>query len=211
MDYFLVFLEGFASFVSPCILPMIPIYIAYFAGDKEKGMKNTVWNAISFVCGFTLVFVIMSILASFLGDKLGAITQHCKILFGILMILLGLSYMNLLPINLFKGKKTINFDVKNLNILKSFLFGVIFSISWTPCIGTFLSAALLLIAKSQNIGKGIVLILLYSLGLGIPFIVSSVLIDRMKSLFQFIKKHFDVVRKVSGVILIVMGIYTFLG
>ena len=90
------------------------------------------------------------------------------------------------------------------------LFGILFSISWTPCIGTFLSSALLLIAKEQDILKGIILMLLYSIGLGIPFIISAILIEKLKNVFDFIKKHYDVIKRISGVILIIAGIYMIL-
>ncbi len=91
----------------------------------------------------------------------------------------------------------------------SLIFGVLFSISWTPCIGTFLSSALLLIAKEQEILKGIILMLIYSVGLGIPFIISAIFIEKLKTLFDFIKENYGIVKKVSGLILIVMGIYMF--
>ena len=103
---------------------------------------------------------------------------------------------------------TINFNTDNLNFFKSLLFGLFFSISWTPCIGTFLSSALLLIAKNQDLLKGIVLILIYSVGLGIPFIISTILIEKIKGIFNFVKKNYSIIRKISGVLLIGMGIYT---
>lgn len=107
-------------------------------------------------------------------------------------------------LNKVKGNKA---NTKNLNFIKSFIFGVVFSISWTPCIGTFLSAALLMVAKSQDILKGILLMLTYSIGLGIPFILSVILIEYLKNAFNFIKKNYGVIKKISGVILILMGIY----
>ena len=100
-----------------------------------------------------------------------------------------------------------NINSKNMNFVKSILFGILFSISWTPCIGTFLSSALLLVAKQQNIIKGIFLMLLYSIGLGIPFIVSVVLIEKLKKTFNFIKKHYNKIKVLSGLILMYMGIY----
>ena len=91
------------------------------------------------------------------------------------------------------------------------VFGILFSISWTPCIGTFLSSALLLIAKQQDMMKGILLMIVYSIGLGIPFIVSVVLIEKLKEMFNFIKKHYNIIKKISGIILIIMGIYMIFG
>ena len=101
--------------------------------------------------------------------------------------------------------KKLNF--KNFNIFKSIIFGMLFSISWTPCIGTFLSSALLLIAKGQNILKGIILMLIYSVGLGIPFIISTILIEKLKKVFDCIKKHYDIIKRISGIILIGAGVY----
>ena len=115
--------------------------------------------------------------------------------------------MDVIKLEFLNRSKGIKNNNKNTSFIKTFLFGLLFSISWTPCVGTFLSSALLLIAKEQDMFKGILLIILYSLGLGIPFIISAVLIDKLKSTFDFIKKHYGIIKKISGIILILMGIY----
>ena len=207
MDYLLTFLEGIASFISPCLLPMVPIYISYFIGEDDNNNKKAILNSVGFVLGFTTVFLILSIFASQLGAVLSTNIRYIKIFFGIVIILFGLNYMGLLKIGFLNKSKVKSIDTKNFNFLKAILFGILFSISWTPCIGTFLSSALLLIAKEQNILKGIILMLLYSIGLGIPFIISAILIEKLKSIFDFIKKHYDVIKRISGVILIGAGIY----
>ena len=115
--------------------------------------------------------------------------------------------MELLKLKFLNKTSAIKVNVKKLNFVKSMMFGIVFSISWTPCIGSFLSSALLLIAKQQDILKGIVLMLLYSIGLGIPFVISVVLIEKLKSAFNFIKRHYDKIKIISGIILIGMGIY----
>ena len=206
MEYLLTFLEGIASFISPCVFPMIPIYIAYFMG-KEGNMKKAILNSIGFVFGFTFVFVLLSVFASSFGEYVSENMKYFKIIFGILIIILGLNYMEVLKIKLLERTKKININFENFNFIKAFLFGIFFSISWTPCIGTFLSSALLLIAKNQEVIKGVTLILLYSIGIGIPFIISTVLIEKMKKLFNFIKKNYNIVKKVSGILLFIMGIY----
>lgn len=208
MEYILIFLEGIASFISPCLLPMLPIYISYFIGEEENNEKKKIINAIGFVIGFTLVFILLSIFASTMGSLISGNIKYIKILFGVIIILLGLNYAELIKINFINKAKGLKANTKNLNFIKSLLFGIIFSISWTPCIGTFLSSALLLIAQSQDLLKGIVLILIYSAGLGIPFIASVVLIEKLKNAFNFIKKNYGIIKKVSGFILILMGIYT---
>ena len=155
MDYLLTFLEGIASFISPCLLPMIPVYVSYFIGENdvnENGKKNSkvILNSIGFVLGFTIVFLIVSIFASSFGTVLSSNIQYIKILFGVIIILLGLNYMDILKIEFLNKTKTMKVNTKNLNFFKSLIFGTLFSISWTPCIGTFLSSALLLIAKQQR-------------------------------------------------------------
>ena len=201
MEYLLTFIEGIASFISPCLLPMIPIYISYFVGKDEKKTNKAVINSIGFVCGFSIVFLVLSIFASSFGVF---VSEYIKY---IIIILLGLNYMEILNLKIINKSRVMNKNAKDLNFIKSVLFGIFFSISWTPCIGTFLSSALLLIAKQQDILKGIVLMLLYSIGLGIPFVISVVLIEKLKSAFNFIKRHYDKIKIISGIILIGMGIY----
>ena len=206
MEYFLTFLEGIASFISPCLLPMLPIYISYFSGsdsEKNKALKNS----IAFVLGFSLIFIILAILSNLMGIFLTQYLRYIKYAFGVLIIFLGLNYMEIFKFKLFSKLKKFNSDVKDMGIIKAFIFGVMFSISMTPCVGTFLSSALLLIANQDSLLKGTILIVLYCLGLGIPFIISSLLIDKLKNVFNVIKKNYKKVKIISGIILIIMGIY----
>lgn len=208
MDYIFTFSEGIASFISPCLLPMLPIYISYFIGEDDKKTAKAVVNSIGFVLGFTIVFLILSIFASQLGRFVSRYINYIKIVFGIIIILLGLNYMEIFKIKILNKSKGIKANTKDLNFIKAIIFGIIFSISWTPCIGTFLSSALLLIAKQQDILKGILLMIVYSIGLGIPFILSVVLIEKLKEMFNFIKNNYGIIKKISGTVLIIMGIYT---
>ena len=207
MEYLLTFVEGFASFISPCLLPMIPIYISYFIGEEEDDKKRAITNSIGFVLGFTIVFLALSIFASTLGHLVSGYMKYIKIVFGIIIMLLGLNYMEVFKLPFLNNSKGINLKIKNFNFFKAILFGIIFSVSWTPCIGTFLSSALMLIAKEQDIIKGILLMLVYSVGMGIPFIISAALIEKLKEVFNFIKKNYKKIKFVSGLILIGMGIY----
>lgn len=206
MEYVLTFLEGIASFISPCILPMLPIYISYFAG-KEKQKGKALINSIGFVLGFSMIFIIFAILANKIGMVLTNIINNIKILFGILIIILGLNYIEIIKIKFLNKIGGIQIKNKEFNFIKSVIFGILFSISLTPCIGTFLSSALLLIANETTLIKGIILIMLYCMGLGIPFIVSSVLIEKLKNVFNFIKNNYKIIKIISGIILIIMGIY----
>ena len=207
MDYILTFLEGVASFISPCLLPMLPIYISYFAGQENKSMKKTVLNSIGFVLGFTIVFLILSIFASTFGSFISNNLKILKIIFGVVIIIMGLNYMQVLKLGFLNKTKRFKLNFENFNFFKSLLFGILFSISWTPCIGAFLSSALMLIASKQDLVKGIILMLIYSIGLGIPFIISAAFIEKFKKMFDFIKKNFGKVKVISGLILIGMGLY----
>ena len=153
MEYLFTFLEGIASFISPCLLPMVPIYIAYFVGKEEEKTSKSLFNAIGFVLGFTTVFLLLAVFASQLGRLVSSNMRYIKILLGIVIILFGLNYIELLNIKFMNKIKIVNTNIENLNFVKSFLFGILFSVSWTPCIGTFLSSALLLIAKRARITK----------------------------------------------------------
>lgn len=207
MEYVFTFLEGIASFISPCLLPMVPIYLAYFAGKEEKQTSKVVQNAIGFVLGFTMIFVILAIFASGLGKLVSNNMQYIKWVFGVIMILFGLNYMEIFNFKIVNKMNSFKINVQNMNFIKSIFFGILFSITWTPCIGTFLSSALLLVAKQQQFFKGILLMLVYSIGLGIPFIISAILIEKLKGFFEVIKRNFKIVRKISGIILLGMGIY----
>ena len=206
MEYIFVFLEGIASFISPCVLPLVPIYISYFAGQDPKKNK-AITNSIAFVIGYSIVFAILAVLANRFGMVLVGLTKTIKIVLGSVIIVLGLNYMDVLKINIFGNSKRFQMNMKNLNFIKSLMFGTLFSVSITPCVGTFLTSALVLIATKTELLKGIILIFLYCLGLGIPFIVSAIFIDRLKRVFDFIKKNYRIIKIISGLILIIMGIY----
>ena len=210
MEYLFTFIEGIVSFISPCLLPMIPIYVSYFAGKDNKNLAKTILNAISFVLGFTTIFILLAVFASKIGIVISENIKYIKIFFGVIIIILGLNYMEIINIKFLNKTNIKKANVQNLNFIKSFIFGILFSISWTPCVGAFLSSALLMVAKQQEMLKGIVLMLIYSVGLGIPFIISAILIDKLKDVFNFIKKNYNIVRKISGIILILMGIYMFI-
>lgn len=214
MDYLIVFMEGIITFVSPCILPMIPLYIAYFAGDgrntEESNMKILI-NAIGFVIGFTLVFTLLGTAAGSFGEIVRENIILVNKVGGILLILFGLNYMEVLQIGLLQRTKKIKLNIKPVKFMSSILFGFIFAFGWTPCVGTFLGAALMLAARSANSMKGMFMLLTYSIGLGIPFIISALLIHQLKGTFDLIKRHYKVINYISGAMLILMGLALFTG
>lgn len=206
MDYIITFLEGIISFISPCMLPMLPIYISYFAGQsKNDSNKNPkmIFKVIAFVVGFTVVFTALGLFSGTLGKLLSEYQTIVNIVSGVIVILFGLSYLEVFHIPLFKG---MNKGYKVTGIVSAFLFGAIYSISLIPCVGAFLGSALMLASSAGGALKGATLLLTYSLGLGIPFIFSAILLDKLSGAFTFIKKYYKVINLVSGILLIIVGL-----
>ena len=206
MQYIITFIEGVASFVSPCVLPVIPIYISYFATDN-KSSKKALINALGFVSGFSIIFILLGVFAGTFGKFIHEYVDYFNIIFGIFLIVIGLNYMGFLFIKLFNKTNGRSLEKKNLNFITSCFFGMIFSLTWTPCVGAFLSSALILASTTGSVLKGAILLLLYSLGLAIPFIVTTIFLEKMKKTFDFIKKHYNIINKISCSILLIFGIY----
>ena len=205
MQYVISFLEGIITFISPCLLPMLPIYISYFAGGGQRAMKKTLVNASGFVLGFTLVFVAMGALAGTLGSFLMRYQNWVNLVGGAVVILFGLNYMGVIHLNFFRGLNR-TMGKGELGFGSATLFGIVFSVGWTPCVGAFLGSALMLASQRGHVLEGMGMLLCYSLGLGIPFLFSAVLIDKLKTAFNWIKAHYDVVNKICGGLLVLVGI-----
>ena len=211
MSYIITFIEGIISFISPCMLPMLPLYISYFAGHsgkEEEKRPRTVARVLAFVLGFTLVFTALGVFAGTLGRLLSTYQRGVNLVCGIIVILFGLSYLDILHIPFFKGMQG---QHKVTGILSAFVFGAIYSISLTPCVGAFLGSALMLASSAGSALKGATLLLVYSLGLGIPFVLSAILLDKLASTFNWIKRHYKIINLVCGIALIIVGILMALG
>ena len=206
MNIFISFLEGIITFISPCLLPMLPIYVSYFAGGGERSTKKTLKGALGFVLGFTLVFVAMGALAGTFGGFLREHQTLVNIVSGLIVVFFGLHFLGMFRVNLFHGMKH-TMDTSDLGFFSAMLFGIIFSVGWTPCVGAFLGSALLLASQQGHVLDGVLMLLAYSLGLGIPFLLSAVLIDRLKSTFDWVKRHYGIINKVCGGFLILVGIF----
>ena len=204
MQYLVSFLEGIITFLSPCLLPMLPIYISYFAGGGERQTRKTIANALGFVLGFTVVFVLMGALAGTLGSFLVRWRAVTNLVFGGIMVMFSLNYMGLFRLNFFRGMG-VSFGEGELGFGSSALLGMVFSVGWTPCVGAFLGSALMLASQQGHVLEGMGMLLSYSLGLGVPFLFSAVLIDKLKSAFDWVKAHYRVVNLVSGGLLVLMG------
>ena len=212
MLYIISFLEGVITFISPCLLPMLPVYISYFAGSlrPEENPWLAVRNALGFILGFTLVFVALGAFAGLFGGFLRRYQTMVNIGTGAIVILFGLSYLGIINLP-FLGKIRSNKQIKISDFPSAVIFGIVFSLGWTPCVGAFLGSALMLASQQGSAVQGILMLLSYSLGLGVPFLLSAVLIQRMKTAFSYIKKHYKIVNFVSGIFLIVIGILMMTG
>ena len=205
MQYVISFLEGVITFISPCLLPMLPIYISYFAGGGERSVKKTLTCAIGFVLGFTAVFTAMGALAGTVGSFLREYQTAVNIVSGLVVIFFGLNFLGVAKVTLFRGSNR-SVNTANMGFFSAALFGIVFSVSWTPCVGAFLGSALMLASQQGHVAEGMLMLLAYSLGLGIPFLLSAVLIGYLKSTFDWIKRHYRVINLISGGLLVLIGL-----
>lgn len=211
MQYLILFLEGVITFISPCLLPMLPIYLTYFVGEStDENLANNkslaLKNAIGFVIGFSIVFVILGATASSIGILLKQYRTIVNIVTGLVIIIFGLSYLDILYLPFLNKMFRMESKVEPVEFGKAIIFGMVFSIGWTPCVSTFLGSALLVAANSNTVVEGSLLLLCYSLGLGLPFILSAILIDKMTKTLDFISKNYKTIKKFSGIMLIVLGL-----
>ncbi|MBE6758013.1 MAG: cytochrome c biogenesis protein CcdA [Ruminococcaceae bacterium] len=205
MTYVIAFLEGMITFISPCLLPMLPIYVSYFAGGGERSTGKTLKCALGFVLGFTAVFAALGALAGTVGSFLREYRTAVDIVLGSIVIFFGLHFLGVFKFTLFHGSRR-RVDTQNMGFFSAVLFGVVFSVGWTPCVGAFLGSALALASQQAHMVEGLLMLLAYSLGLGIPFVISAVLIEYLKSAFNWIKKNYKVINAVSGGLLVLLGV-----
>lgn len=198
----LTFLEGLASFLSPCTLPMIPVYVAYFSGEN-RSRSSAFARSLAFVLAFALVFVAMGAFAGSAGRLLAAHRTAVRVSCGALMAVLGFGYLGFfkLPFSGAKGCRPVT------GLASAFLFGLAFALGLTPCVGAFLASALLQAAAEGTMLKGTVLLLAYSAGLGIPFVISALILERLRTAFDFVKRNYRVVNVICGTLLIATGVW----
>ena len=207
MQYVITFLEGVMSFISPCVLPLLPVYISYFVGGEEN-RKAVLPKAIFFVLGFTLVFSLLGVFAGTLGVLLQRYRRLVDWVTGAIVILLGLNYLGLIHIPFFKGMSK---GKEITGVFSAFVFGLVYSVSLTPCVGAFLGSALMMASHAETVLTGLLLLMVYSVGLGLPFVLSAVLIDRLRGTFAWIKRHYRTVNTICGYFLILVGALMALG
>jgi len=212
----IAFSAGLLSFVSPCILPLVPSYITYITGVSFKELTDvkakaklrwaTVSHSLLFIMGFSTIFILMGASASYLGQILVQYQYWIMKGGGTLIILLGIHFTGIINLPFLQMEKRIELRKKPLGYLGSFLVGIVFAAGWTPCIGPILSTILIYASTSQNFTTGILLLTVYSMGLGIPFFLSSLAFNSFLSAFDRIKRYMRVITIVSGIFLIIIGI-----
>lgn len=209
----LAFGAGLVSFFTPCILPMVPAYIMYITGSTMEADVNNrrmlaLLRTLGFVIGFTIIFMIMGTSASFVGrlfiknkDIIGKIS-------GIVMVLLGLNLMGVFKLGGLNKEKRFKLP-KNTSWFSSLLIGMAFAAGWTPCFGPVLGAILVYAGKSSTLGDGVLLLLVYSIGMGIPFILTSLFINEFNSFLLKNEKFFKYIPKISGLLILIFGILVY--
>ena len=205
MEYLISFLEGIITFVSPCMLPLLPLYAAYFGGGASSSGKALL-HALGFVLGFTLVFVTMGAFAATAGSFLREYQSQVDLVAGAIIVLFGLNYAGLFSIGFLNRTYAVDVQVRPLGLGSTILFGMVFALGWTPCVGAFLGSALLLASQQDSAVRGVGMLLCYSLGLGIPFVVATMLLDHLKGALAVVKENYQVINKICGVLLIVLGL-----
>ena len=209
IDIFVAFGAGLISFLSPCVLPLIPGYIAYISGSSlnellEKQNINLL-PIIFFTLGFSIVFIIFGAAATFLGQLFLENSNHLRIVAGIIIIIFSLHIIGILKLNFLNFEKRI-YSEKKQGLFSPILVGMAFAFGWTPCIGPILGSILALASTEESINKGILLLLFYSLGLAIPFILSGYLIQKFMIVSKNLNKNMNLITKIGGGLLLITGI-----
>ena len=212
------FLAGILSFLSPCVLPLVPGYVSLISGatvedlqSPERRMLRTVMlHSVTFVLGFSVVFIALGAVATGIGQVVNEYHSLLSKIAGIIVIIFGLHLTGILKIKALYADKRLH-DVKGgSSAVGSFAVGVAFAFGWTPCIGPILATILVLAGAQQTVLKGIVLLAVYSLGLAVPFLLTSLGVDRFLSFYGRFRRHLHTVEVISGILLIAVGVLIFL-
>jgi cytochrome c-type biogenesis protein len=208
VSIFAALMGGVLSFLSPCVLPMIPMYLAYMAGtslNSENAQKKVLIGSILFVVGFTITFILVGVvLNEFVSNFVGS--ERFMQFAGVLLILFGVHTTGIYKFKFLMYEMKMNSNDSKLSHFGAFILGVTFAFGWSPCIGPILSAILAMASSSESYSSAIILMGFYSLGLGIPFILSGLLIDRFLNFSKKFRSNFELVEKISGVLIILIGL-----
>jgi len=215
IGYISAFLGGILSFLSPCVLPLIPSYVSFITGisfedfktgDKARIRKLTIVNSLAFVTGFSTVFVLLGVSSSYVGKYFAIYYDHIRIVGGIIIILMGLYVMGVIKLDFLSAERRVHLHSKPRGHFGSYIVGLTFGAGWTPCIGPILGTILLIASTTGSAMEGFKLLLVYSAGLAIPFVATALLINSFLSHFSAIQKYMKLIMIISGLLLIGFGI-----
>ena len=211
----LAFSAGLLSFLSPCVLPLMPAYISYLTGSSIEELKEnktkllTLYRSFGFVLGFSIIFILMGISITSLGKLLITYKDLFRKIGGVIIIVFGLHTLGVFKVKLFyREKRFLRFD-KIKGPFSSVIMGMAFATGWTPCIGPILSSILIYATSMDSIGKGVLLLIMYSLGLAVPFILTAIAIESFTKQFRKLSKYLPIISTISGVLMIMMGFIIF--
>jgi len=216
ISFAIAFSAGFLSFVSPCVLPLIPSYVSYITGisfedlveggEEKNFTRVTLYNSLAFIFGFTLIFVSLGASSSYLGSILRDYQEWIMRLGGLLVIFFGLFIMGLIKFDFINREKKIHLQEKPAGYLGSVFVGIVFAAGWTPCIGPMLGSILSLATSEGSVLFGIQLLFVYSVGLGLPFLITSLALNTFLHHLPKVTRHMKVITTISGVILVCVGL-----
>lgn len=209
------FLGGILSFLSPCVLPLIPSYVSYItgvsfedfrAGETSRIRQITILNSSAFILGFSTIFILLGVSSSYVGSLLAYYYDQIRLVGGVIIILFGLYIMGLLKLNFLSSEKRLHLKSKPRGLIGSYIVGLTFGAGWTPCIGPILGAILLVAGTSGSVMYGFNLLLVYSAGLAIPFLATSLAMSTFISHFSSIQRYMRLIMIISGLLLISFGV-----
>ena len=209
------FTAGVLSFLSPCVLPLIPSYVSFITGlsldDVQRSRRITLIHSLLFIAGFTIVFLLLGATATVLGQVLLRQRDWVGRIGGVLVIVLGLYLLGVFNIGALSTERRVHIATKPLGYLGTLLVGMAFAAGWTPCIGPILGGVLTYTASSADLNRGLVLLFAYSVGLAVPFLLAALMIDRFMELFQRYRGALVWMSRISGVLLIAVGVLMITG
>lgn len=210
------FTAGFLSFLSPCVLPLIPSYVGFITGmsfselttgeDRSRILKISIINSLLFIAGFTVVFILLGATATAVGTSLNKYQNILRWVGGVLVIILGVHFTGLINIKFLQIEKRVHLQNRPIGYVGAVLIGMAFAAGWTPCIGPILGSILMVAATQSEISKGVLLLGVYSLGFGIPFLLSAIALNKFLTTYKKLSVHIPKIIVASGVILIIIGV-----
>jgi cytochrome c-type biogenesis protein len=202
------FTAGIASFLSPCFLPLIPIYIGFLSGKvvENKNKWNVIKNSIAFILGFTIIFVFLGATASSLGHLFHIYRKPISKFLGIIVVLMGLFYMDIIKLKFLNMEKRFYYNGKKNSFIGAMLLGIALAFGWTPCIGSILAAVLSIAASKNSYIYGMYLLFIYSMGIAIPFLITAIFLESVSIKLKAIMKYTRVIKIITGLILVLSGI-----